>query len=104
MEYLASAVAECLNRFENKARVKAVIPLRGFSSLSEQGAPLHDSTSDRAFSIALASRLHPAIELIEVETDIKSPTFARAVADALSRAFGGLLRNDSSPSDREAEA
>ena len=34
------AVAERLNRYERKGRVKVVVPLRGFSSLSEEGGPL----------------------------------------------------------------
>jgi uncharacterized protein (UPF0261 family) len=87
MEYVAVAAADRLNRYQHKARVKAVIPLKGFSSLSVEGGPLHDPASDRAFSPALRSRLHPAIEVIEVDADINTPTFARAVADALSHAY-----------------
>jgi uncharacterized protein (UPF0261 family) len=87
MEYIALSAADRLNQYQNKARVKAVVPLRGFSSLSVEGAPLHDPAADRVFSPALRSRLDPAIEVIEVDTDINSPEFARAVADALSRAF-----------------
>ena len=87
MEYLAAAVADRLNRYQNKTRVKVVIPLRGFSSLSEEGGPLHDPASDGSFSPALRSHLDPAIEVTEVDADINSPTFAQAVADALSRAF-----------------
>ncbi len=87
MEQVAAAVADRLGRYRNKARVKALIPLRGFSSLSVEGAPLYDPDSDRAFALALESRLDPAIELIEVDADINSPVFATAVADALARAF-----------------
>ena len=87
MEYLAAAVADRLNRYQSKTRVKVVIPLRGFSSLSEEGGPLHDPASDGSFSPALRSHLDPAIEVTEVDADINSPTFAQAVADALSRAF-----------------
>jgi uncharacterized protein (UPF0261 family) len=87
MQYLAAAVADRLNRYQNKTRVKVVIPLRGFSSLSEEGGPLHDPASDGSFSPALRSHLDPAIEVTEVDADINSPTFAQAVADALSRAF-----------------
>ena len=97
MEYLASAVADRLNQYENKARVKAIIPLGGFSSLSVEGAALHDPVSDRVFSSALASSLDPAIELVEVDADINNPIFARAVAEALARAFSGLLKSDASP-------
>jgi uncharacterized protein (UPF0261 family) len=87
MEYVAAETADRLNRYQNKARVKVVVPLRGFSSLSLEGGPLHDPVSDRAFIRALRSRLAPEIEVIEVDADINSPVFARAVADALSRAF-----------------
>jgi uncharacterized protein (UPF0261 family) len=86
MEHLAFSVADRLNRYENKARVKAVIPLRGFSSLSVEGAPLHDPVSDHVFSPALASRLDPAIEVVEVDADINDPRFAEVVAQVLSRA------------------
>jgi uncharacterized protein (UPF0261 family) len=88
MEFVALAAADRLNRYQNKARVKVVIPLRGFSSLSVEGGPLHDPESDEAFSHALKSRLDPEIDVIEVDSDINSPIFARAVVDALSRAFG----------------
>jgi uncharacterized protein (UPF0261 family) len=87
LEYVAAAVADRLNRYQRKARVKAVIPLRGFSSLSVEGGPLHDPVSDAVFSPALKSGLDPAIEVTEVDADINSPIFATAVADALSRAF-----------------
>jgi uncharacterized protein (UPF0261 family) len=87
MEQIAAAAAERLNRYQHKARVKAVVPLRGFSSLSVEGGPLHDPASDLAFSRALKAHLDPEIDVIEVDTDINSPAFARAVADALSSAF-----------------
>jgi uncharacterized protein (UPF0261 family) len=87
LEYVAAAVADRLNRYQRKARVKAVIPLRGFSSLSVEGGPLHDPVSDAVFSPALKSGLDPVIEVTEVDADINSPIFATAVADALSRAF-----------------
>jgi len=87
MEETARAVADRLNRYRNKARVKAVIPLRGLSSLSVEGGPLQDAVADAAFASALKSRLDPEIEIVEVDTDINDPVFAKAVADALSRAF-----------------
>jgi len=83
MAYVATEAAKRLNQYENKGRVKAVIPLRGFSSLSVPGEPLHDPDADRAFVNALKKHLDPAIEIIEVDSDINSPTFAKAAADAL---------------------
>lgn len=88
MEQIARAVADRLNLYRDKSRVKVVVPLRGFSSLSVEGSPLHDPASDAQFTPALRSRLDPAIEITEIDADINSPPFARAVADALSRAFG----------------
>jgi uncharacterized protein (UPF0261 family) len=90
MEQVGTAVAERLNRYERKGRVKAIIPLKGLSSLSVEGGPLYDPVADQALSAALKSRLDPAIELVEVEADINSPVFAEAVTDALSRAFSSL--------------
>jgi uncharacterized protein (UPF0261 family) len=86
-EYVAAAAAEKLNRYKRKTRVKTVIPLKGFSSLSVEGGPLFDPEADRVFSAVLKIRLDPEIEVIEVDSDINSPMFARAVADALSRAI-----------------
>jgi uncharacterized protein (UPF0261 family) len=87
MEETAFAVAERLNRYRNKARVKALVPLRGLSSLSVQGGPLHDPEADAAFTFSLRSRLDPEIEIAEVDADINDPVFAKAVAEALTRAF-----------------
>jgi len=89
-ELVAKATAEKLNGYECKERVKVVIPLRGFSSLSAEGCPLHDPDTDRVFPEALKGSLDPAIGVVEVDTDINSPAFARAVADALQQAFEAL--------------
>jgi uncharacterized protein (UPF0261 family) len=89
-EYVAKAVAEKLNRYQHKERVKAVIPLNGFSSLSIEGAALYDPASDKLFSLTLKKRLDPVIEVIEVDSDINSPIFAGAVAHALSQAMRGF--------------
>jgi uncharacterized protein (UPF0261 family) len=86
MEETARAVAERLNRYRQKSRVKAVVPLRGLSSLSVDGGPLNDPAADAAFLSSLRRHLDPEIEIVEVDTDINDPVFARAVADALSKA------------------
>ena len=44
---------------------------------ASKAGPLCDPAADRAFSAALRSHLDPAIEIIEVDADINSPTFAR---------------------------
>jgi uncharacterized protein (UPF0261 family) len=85
MEYVASATAEKLNRYNQKARVKIIIPLRGFSSLSVDGGPLYDPDSDKVFAITLKKRLDPEIEIIEIDSDINSRDFAGAAVDTLLR-------------------
>jgi uncharacterized protein (UPF0261 family) len=90
MQYVAVAAAEKLNGYNHKARVKIVVPQRGFSSLSVEGGPLYDPVSDAAFAAALKKHLDPAIEVLEVDADINSPKFARAVADALAQALKAI--------------
>ncbi len=87
MEEIALAVGDRLNRYRNKARVKVVIPLRGLSSLSVEGGPLNDPAADAVLASGLRVHLDPEIEIIDVDTDINDPIFAKAVADALSRAL-----------------
>jgi uncharacterized protein (UPF0261 family) len=90
MDYIASAAAEKLNRYEHKARVKILVPLRGFSSLSVEGGPLFDPASDLMFTVALKRCLDPEIEIIEVDSDINSRAFAKAVVDALGAVYSAL--------------
>ena len=99
-EYVAAAAAEKLNQYPGKSRVKVVIPLKGFSSISIEGGPLHDPSADSVFRTTIRKHLDPAIEVFEVDSDINSPEFAGAVAKALSHALkersatGGRLQNE----------
>jgi uncharacterized protein (UPF0261 family) len=99
-EYIAAAAAEKLNQYPGKSRVKVVIPLKGFSSISIEGGPLHDPSADSVFRTTIRKHLDPAIEVLEVDSDINSPEFAGAVAKALSHALkersatGGRLQNE----------
>jgi uncharacterized protein (UPF0261 family) len=88
MEYVASAAADRLNRYHHKGRVKVIIPTKGFSSLSVEGGPLYDPESDKMFVVALKKCLDLDIEIIEVDTDINSREFAKAVSDALLKTLG----------------
>lgn len=82
---IAQAVAEKLNRHEDKRLVKFVIPTQGFSSLSVKGGALYDPDLDRAFMDALRKNLDPEIEIIEVETHINTREFGRSVVEALQQ-------------------
>lgn len=83
MQTIARAMAEKLNGHKNKKKVKFVIPVKGFSSISVEGGAIHDPVSDKAFIDELRKDLDPEIEIIEVDTHINSREFARAVIDAL---------------------
>ena len=85
MVTIARAVAEKLNKHKKKKLVKFIIPIKGFSSISVEGGALHDPDSDKIFIDELRENLDPAIEIIEVDTHINTPEFARAVLDALER-------------------
>ena len=88
MSEVARAVAEKLCRYKHKARVKCVIPRKGFSSASVEGGPLYDPEADEAFIATLKKNLDPAIEVLETDADINSPVFAHAIAAALKSALG----------------
>lgn len=85
MKSLAFEVARRLNRRKYKRRIKFLIPLKGFSSLGAEGGILHDPDSDRAFIEGIKENLDPEIEIIEMDTHINSPEFAKKVAQVLRR-------------------
>jgi uncharacterized protein (UPF0261 family) len=85
METIAGAVAEKLNSHDTKRLVKFLVPTRGFSALSIEGGALYDPISDQAFMNELRRNLDPEIEIIEINTHINTPEFARAVVDALGK-------------------
>ena len=87
MQTIARAVAEKLNTHENKKLVKFVMPTKGFSSLSVEGGALYDPISDQAFIDEFRKNLDPEIEIMEVDTHINTPEFARAVIDALEQSL-----------------
>lgn len=84
LEYVAMSVAERLNRYKNKERVKVIIPMRGFSSLSIKGGPMYEPETDKVFGKALKKSLDPEIEIIEVDSDINSRELATAVVNTLA--------------------
>jgi len=85
MVIIARAVAEKLNKHKKKKLVKFIIPAKGFSSISVEGGAIHDPDSDKTFIDELRKNLDPAIEIVEVDTHINTPEFARAVIDALEQ-------------------
>jgi uncharacterized protein (UPF0261 family) len=88
METIAKEVAGKLNAYPNKKLVKVVIPKKGFSSLSVEGGALHDPAVDQVFIDALKKYLSPEIKILEVDSDINKPEFARVVVEALKASLG----------------
>jgi uncharacterized protein (UPF0261 family) len=85
MQTIARAVAEKLNKHENKKLVKFIIPTKGFSSISVEGGALYDPISDKTFIDEIRENLDPEIDIIELDTHINTPEFAQAVVDALEQ-------------------
>jgi uncharacterized protein (UPF0261 family) len=85
MQTIARAVAEKLNKHENKKLVKFIIPTKGFSSISVKGGALYDPISDKTFIDEFRENLNPEIDIIEIDTHINTPEFAQAVVDALKQ-------------------
>jgi uncharacterized protein (UPF0261 family) len=90
METIAKAVAEKLNQYKSKQRVKFVIPKKGFSSLSVEGGALYDPEADQVLTDGLKKYLDPEIEMVEVDTHINTLEFARVVVDVLQKSFKSI--------------
>jgi uncharacterized protein (UPF0261 family) len=93
MEAIAKAVAEKLNRYENKKLVKFIIPKKGFSSLSVEGGALFDPVADQALIDGLRKHLDPEIKMVEVDTHINTPEFARVVVEVLQESLSRSKTN-----------
>jgi uncharacterized protein (UPF0261 family) len=78
---IAAVVAEKLNKATGP--VKFFIPTRGWSTLSVEGADLHDPQSDAVFAPVLREILRDGIEVKEADTEVTSKAFARLLVDAL---------------------
>ena len=85
MKSIARETAKKLNGHPKMSLVKFIIPTRGFSSISVEGGALHDPACDRAFTDELKKHLDPQIEVVEVDSHINTPEFARSVVDALNK-------------------
>ena len=84
LDQVAANLAERANA--TAGTVAFVIPLRGFSEASREGAPLHDPPADQAFVRALKADLDKRIKVIEVDCNINDDGFV----DAVLRTFDEL--------------
>lgn len=83
---LGRIIAEKVNRYT--APVTVLIPRRAISVISAPGQPFHDSAADTALFTALRRGLRKDIPVVELDTVINDPSFARACAEALLAHLG----------------
>jgi len=78
---IAAAVSEKLNSAESPACV--MVPTRGWSSLSVEGAELFDPEADSVLAPALRERLDGDVSVIELDLELNTDEFGRALAGRL---------------------
>ena len=78
---LGRILADKVNRYT--APVTVLIPRRAISIISAPGQPFHDPAADDALFTALRTHLRPEVRVVEMDTEINTPAFARACAEAL---------------------
>jgi uncharacterized protein (UPF0261 family) len=79
----ARLYAEKLNKA--KGPIKLVIPLRGWSSLDQEGSVLYDPEEDRMFVEEMKRNLSRPIEIEEVDCNLEDERTARALVDSLDK-------------------
>jgi len=79
-------IAVVVARKLNKARgpVKFFIPLRAWSTLTNEGAPLYEPETDKVFNEEIKKHLRPEIEVKELDCDLNSKEFALIAVNALN--------------------
>lgn len=75
-----------------KGPMKLVVPLRGWSSLDQEGSALYDPEEDRIFIDELKKNLRRDIEIEEVDCNLEDIKTARALVDSLDRLMRGEKR------------
>jgi uncharacterized protein (UPF0261 family) len=86
LDQVGRAIAERANRATGA--VKIMIPLRGYSDASREGAPLHDPGADRVLVEALKRHLDPRVQLIELDCHINDDAFADAIIASFREVTG----------------
>ena len=82
---VAKVVAERIN--QSKIPVKILIPLKGWSSLDQEGRGLYDPEADRAFVEELRRDVKDHVEIMELDMHLYTPEFGRAAAEAFDELY-----------------
>jgi len=85
---LGELFAEKLNSATHSVAV--YIPLAGVSEIDIEGKPFHSPVAIEAFVSGLKATINPNIPVIEIQTDINDPAFARQTANALLQMLKGV--------------
>lgn len=80
VEQIARLVASKLNA--RTSPVSVIVPVKGWSSLSVEGADLHDPEADAVLVPALRAALTADVAVEEVDAELNSPEFALALVAA----------------------
>ena len=72
---IAKEVARKLN--QSRGPVSFLIPLKGWSSLDQEGMPLYDPEADQAFVHELKIHIDPKIPIIELDLHLNTREFAQ---------------------------
>ena len=83
---IAREVARKLN--QSKGPVSILIPLKGWSSLDQEGMPLFDPEADRTFIHELKIHIDPKISIIELDLHLNTREFAEEAVNQFLKLFG----------------
>lgn len=86
--FIARQIATKLNM--NPQHVKVLIPLRGWSEADIQGGPLYAPEIQALFISTLKDVLSPKIEVIEHDSHINDPEFARISVDIMDQMIADI--------------
>jgi uncharacterized protein (UPF0261 family) len=97
MRTTAEECAELGRRIANKLNAASgpltlFIPLGCVSLIDTEGQIFHDPEADAALFGALRENLDENMEVMEIDTDVNDPAFARVVADRLHEHYGAWSR------------
>lgn len=80
---LGEMIAKNLNKSQDMAKIKVIIPMKGFSQLDAPGNVFYGEKYTNSFKNALSDNLRPEIEVFPIDANINDQTFARAAVEQL---------------------
>ena len=83
---IAREVAKKLN--QAKGPIAILIPLKGWSSLDQEGMPLYDPVGDRAFLDELKIHIDPKIPIVELDLHLNNRAFAQEAVNQFLKLLG----------------